>query len=107
MRSLGEEAYRVWHVKHILQTPLALYLSCLAGESFSVATVGAVIILFSDSLVLLSVGWGIVGYGFAITYFVLLARWRLQCVASRDARHAAMETAALVSVGLPESPHQK
>jgi hypothetical protein len=107
MRSLGEEAYREWHVKHILKTALALYLSCLAGEIFSVAAVGAVIIFFGDSLVLLSVGWGIVGYGFAIAYFVLLARWRLGRVASRNAPDASAETAALVSVGLPEVRNQK
>lgn len=103
MRSLGEEAYRVWHVKRILHTPLVLYLSCLAGETCSIAAVGAVIIFFSNSLVLLSIGWGVVGYGFAVAFFVLLTRWRLRRVAIRNTRTAAVEN-VMVSAALHQHP---
>src|ERR1043166_4674914 len=32
MRSMGEEAYRDWHIQRIQETPVTLYLFCLAGN---------------------------------------------------------------------------
>ena len=104
MRSMGEEAYRDWHIQRIQETQVTLYLLCLAGETGLFAAIGAVIILFSDSVVLLGIGSGTVAYAGTVVFYILLARWRLRRVANRNARHATMETAALVSVGLPESP---
>src|SRR5262245_25476397 len=33
MRSMGEEAYRDWYLQRMSETPLSLYLLCLAGNS--------------------------------------------------------------------------
>jgi hypothetical protein len=104
MRSMGEEAYRAWYIQRIQETRVTLYLFCLAGESGLIAAIGAVIILFADSVVLLGIGWGTVGYASAIAFYILLARWRLRRASIRKARHAAMENAALVSVALRENP---
>jgi hypothetical protein len=104
MRSLGEEAYRDWHVQRIQETRITLYLVCLAGETGLIAVLGAVIVLFGDSVVLLGIGWGMVGYASAVAFYILLARWRLRRASIRKARRAAMENAALVSVALSESP---
>ena len=68
------------------------------------AAIGAVIILFADSVVLLGIGWGTVGYASAIAFYILLARWRMRRASIRKARHGAMENAALVSVALRENP---
>lgn len=104
MRSLGEEVYRAWHVQRIQETRVTLYLFCLAGETGLVAAVGAVIILFGDSVVLLGIGWGMVGYAGAVAFYILLARWRLRRASIRNARRAPTENTNLVSVGLAEDP---
>lgn len=104
MRSMGEEAYREWHIQRIQETRVTLYLFCLAGESGLIAVIGAVIILFGDTVVLLGIGWGTVGYASAVAFYILLARWRLRRAAARKARRAAIENAALVSVALRENP---
>src|SRR5580765_1340485 len=41
MRSLGEEAYRDWHIQRIQETQVTLYLLCLAGNTMLTAAVGA------------------------------------------------------------------
>src|SRR6185312_683734 len=33
MRTMGEERYREWHVARIRETPIVLYLLCLAGHT--------------------------------------------------------------------------
>lgn len=104
MRSLGEESYRAWHVQRIQETRATLYLFCLAGETGLIAIIGAVIVLFSDSVILLGIGWGTVGYASAVAFYILLARWRLRRASIRRARRAAMENAALVSASLAENP---
>jgi hypothetical protein len=104
MRSMGEEAYRDWHIQRIHETRVTLYLFCLAGESGLIAAIGAVIILFGDTVVVLGIGWGTVGYASAVAFYILLARWRLRRAAARNARRAATENAALVSVALRDNP---
>jgi hypothetical protein len=104
MRSMGEEAYRAWHIQRIQETQVTLYLFCLAGESGLIAALGAVIILFGDSVVLLGMGWGTVGYASAVAFYILLARWRLRRASIRKVRRAAMENTTLVSVALRENP---
>jgi hypothetical protein len=104
MRSMGEEAYREWHIQRIQETRITLYLFCLAGESGLIAIIGAVIILFGDSVVLLGIGWGTVGYASALAFYILLARWRLRRASIRKARRAATENPTLVSVALRENP---
>jgi hypothetical protein len=104
MRSMGEEAYRAWHIQRIQETPVTLYLFCVAGESGLIAAIGAVIILFADSLVLLGIGWGTVGYAGAVAFYILLARWKLRRASIRRARRAATENKTFISVALREHP---
>jgi len=104
MRSMGEEAYREWHIRRIQETRVTLYLFCLAGESGLIAIIGAVIILFGDSVVLLGIGWGTVGYAGAVAFYILLARWRLRRASISNARRAATENPTLVSAALREHP---
>jgi hypothetical protein len=104
MRSMGEEAYRAWHIQRIQETRVTLYLVCVAGESGLIAAIGGVIILFADSLVLRGIGWGTVGYGSAVAFYILLARWKLRRASIRRARRAAIQNPTLVSVALRENP---
>jgi len=104
MRSLGEEAYRAWHVQRILETRVTLYLFCVFGEAGLMGAVGGAIIFFSNSVVLLGIGWGTVGYASAIAFYILLARLRLRRNGLRNARRASVESAALTSLALRENP---
>ena len=89
MRSMGEEAYRQWHVARIQETPIALFLLCLAGNTVLTACVGGVLILFSQMLVVpFGIGAGIVAYGGAVAFYTLLALWRLRRAALRQERRA-------------------
>src|SRR6185503_16119727 len=47
MRSMGEDAYRDWYVQRMVETPISLYLLCLAGNTLLTAAVGAALIVFS------------------------------------------------------------
>ena len=102
MRSMGEEAYRAWYVQRIQETRVTLYLLCLAGETGLFAAIGALLILFSDSILVLGVGSGAVSYAGAVAFYILLARWRMRRVSIRNARRAAIQNAALVSVANPQ-----
>src|SRR5258705_9406707 len=51
MRSLGEQAYRDWHVERIQETRITLDLFCLAGNTLLTAGVGAAVIYFSQHIV--------------------------------------------------------
>jgi hypothetical protein len=104
MRSLGEEAYRAWHVQRILETRVTLYLFCIAGEAGLMAVIGAAIIFFSDSAVLLGIGWGTIGYASAVAFYILLARLRLRRNGARHTSRATLESGALASMALRENP---
>ncbi len=87
MRSLGEDVYRVWHVQRIQETPVTLYLLCLAGNTLLTAGVGVALMYFSGlRLVPFAVGMGMVTYAIAVAFYTLLAVWRLHRAAQRDAR---------------------
>ena len=73
MRSLGENVYCDWHVQRVQETPITLYLLCLAGNTMLTAAVGATLIYFSEmKLVPFGIGVGIVAYGGAVAVFTLL-----------------------------------
>ena len=80
MRSMGEEAYRDGYVRRMVETPLGLYLFCLAGNTLLTAGVGVALIWFSDRwLIPTGIGMGIVAYAaYAVAgvIFTLLALWR-------------------------------
>jgi hypothetical protein len=87
MRSLGEAAYRAWHVRRIQETRVTLYLVCLAGNTLLNAAVGAALIYFSGlRLVTFAIGMGMVTYAIAVAFYSLLAVWRLHRAAKREAR---------------------
>jgi hypothetical protein len=86
MRSLGEDAYRAWHVQRIRETPVTLHLSCLAGNTLLTALVGAALIGFSRMrLVPFGIGMGMVAYAIAVAFYSLLAIWRIHRAFKREA----------------------
>lgn len=98
MRSMGEEAYRDWHVARIQETRVTMFLLCLAGNTLLTACVGGVVIAFSRmELIPFAIGAGIVAYGGAVAFYTLLALWRLRRAGLRSEekarQHAAREQA--------------
>ncbi len=87
MRSLGEHAYRDWHVERIQETRVTLYLFCLAGNTLLTAGVGAAVIYFSDlALIPSAIGVGIIAYAGAVAFYTLLGIWRMRRAPLREAR---------------------
>ncbi|MGB7769219.1 MAG: hypothetical protein WBN22_10260 [Verrucomicrobiia bacterium] len=92
MRSLGEDAYREWHVQRIRETRVTLHLFCLAGNTLLTAIVGAVLIGFSGMhLVPFAIGMGMVAYAIAVAFYSLLAIWRIH----RAIKHEAHQLQAM------------
>ena len=84
MHSLGEETYRAWHVERVRETPVTLYLFCLAGNTLLTAGVGAVLIGFSrQRLTPFAIGLGMVAYAVAVAFYTLLAIGRIHRAAKR------------------------
>ena len=89
MRSMGEEAYRDWHVARIQETRITLFLACLAGNTVLTAGIGAGVILFSKMEVIpFGIGVGIMAYGGAVAFYTVLALWRLRRASLRQEREA-------------------
>jgi len=87
MRSLGEDAYREWHVQRVRETRVTLHLFCLAGNTLLTAIVGAVLIGFSGMhIVPFAIGMGMVAYAIAVAFYSLLAIWRIHRATKREAR---------------------
>jgi len=79
MRSLGEDAYRHWHVARVMEAPLGLYLFCLAGNTLLTAGVGGALMYFAGMhLVPLAIGMGVISYAVAVAFYTLLSVWRLR-----------------------------
>ena len=79
MRSLGEEIYREWHVDRIQETPIVLYLFCLAGNTLLPGGVGAVLMYFGgEQLIPVAIGMGVIAYAAAVAFYTLLSVWRLR-----------------------------
>jgi small-conductance mechanosensitive channel len=86
MRSLGEDAYREWHVQRVRETRVTLHLFCLAGNTLLTAIVGAVLIGFSGMhIVPFAIGMGMVAYAIAVAFYSLLAIWRIHRATKREA----------------------
>ncbi|MGA3267022.1 MAG: hypothetical protein ABSE16_09390 [Verrucomicrobiota bacterium] len=87
MRSLGEDAYREWHVQRVRETRVTLHLFCLAGNTLLTAAVGAVLMSYSDMrLVPFGIGMGMIAYAMAVAVYTLLAVWRIHRAAKREVR---------------------
>ena len=88
MRTMGEERYREWHIARIRETPIVLYLLCLAGNTLLIAAVGIAVIFYGSNnlagtslisaVAPLSLGMGIVGYALSVAFYTMLAVWRLR-----------------------------
>jgi hypothetical protein len=79
MRTLGEEAYRDWHVARLRETPLPLFLYCLLGQTALPAVVGAALIYLSPPYLMpMAIGLGIVAYAAAVAFYTLLSVWRIR-----------------------------
>jgi hypothetical protein len=79
MRMLGEDRYRDWLSLHFAQVPIGLYLFCLLTQSVLVAAVGGALMAFSQYLLVpFGVGMGMVTYAVAVTFYMLLAMWRVR-----------------------------
>jgi len=93
MRSLGEMAYREWHVERVRETRVTLYLFCLAGNTLLTAIVGVALIYFSNpekaGFVAFAIGMGMIAYAVAVAFYTLLAIWRIHRAARREARALA------------------
>jgi hypothetical protein len=104
MRSLGEELYRDWHVARVQETPVTLYITCLAGHTLLTAAVGLALMYFSgQALVPLAVGLGIVAYAVAVAFYSLLAVWRLHR-AARRATAATLRTSPAADAASSAKP---
>ena len=89
MRSLGEDAYREWHVQRVRETRVTLHLFCLAGNTVLTAVVGAALIGFSKPWqVPFAIGMGMVAYAIAVAFYSLLAIWRIHRATKREARRS-------------------
>lgn len=114
MRTMGEERYRDWHIARIRETPITLYLLCLAGNTLLVAAVGAGVMFFSPSaftassritaVAPLSLGMGICGYAFAVAFFSMLAVWRLRRPLRRKSQALPAAPAILVNSAALKTP---
>jgi hypothetical protein len=89
MRSLGEAAYREWHVERVRETRVTLYIFCLAGNTLLTAAVGVALICFSNpekaGFVAFAIGMGMIAYAVAVAFYTLLAIWRIHRAARREA----------------------
>jgi uncharacterized membrane protein YbaN (DUF454 family) len=107
MRSLGEQSYRDWHVERVQETRISLYLFCLFSQTVLTGAVGAAVILFSRTetgewlLVPLGIGMGIVAYALAVTFYTVLAIWRLRRASLREGQRLAAAEKMFATGGTP------
>jgi hypothetical protein len=114
MRTMGEGRYRDWHVARIQETPIVLYLICLAGNTLLTAAVGVAIMFFSQTVLPvsnliaavapLSIGMGIVGYAAAVAFYSMLGVWRLRRVSPRKTQPLPTAPAILVNSSTLKTP---
>jgi len=79
MRSMGEKAYRDWHVARIQETRITDYLLGLAGNTLLTAAVGVALVYFGgEMLVPVAIGLGTVVYAGAVVFYSCLAVLRIR-----------------------------
>ena len=77
MRTMREQAYRLWMSERMRETPLALFLLCLSGHVVLTGAVGGALIWISaGDIGPLGIGTGIVGYAIAVLVYTLISVWR-------------------------------
>lgn len=105
MRTMGEDGYRTWYLKRMAETPISLYLLCLAGNSLLTAAVGAALVVFTFAEerywpVPLGIGMGMIAYSVAVVIFTLLSVWRIR----RRRRYDAHQALPPMQPDVPASP---
>ena len=79
MRSMGEEAYRDWHMSRMREVSGLLFGCCLAAQVGLTAVVGGALLWFSElDSVPFAVGLGVVTYAVAVALYTALAAWRIR-----------------------------
>lgn len=116
MRSLGEDAYREWHVQRVRETRVTLHLFCLAGNTLLTAAIGAVLVYFSHTgaggweLVPFAIGMGMIAYSIAVAIYSLLAIWRIHRAIKEETRRLQagqpMETRSYIVETYSRPPDQ-
>jgi len=96
MRTMGEQAYRDWHIERIQETSATLYLFCLFGQTALTAGVGTAVVYFGnrerENPMLLALGLGIIAYALAVAFYTILGVWRL--------RHSALARERRIEITL-------
>jgi hypothetical protein len=92
MRTLGEQAYRVWHVERIQETNIGMYVCCLLGQTILTAGVGLAIILGTNNShqeqpIAMAIGLGIIAYAMAVLFYTLLGVIRLRRADKKENSH--------------------
>jgi hypothetical protein len=76
MRSMGETRYQVWMASMLQRSGTGLILGCFWSNGLLFFLVGLAVILSAGNIVSISIGFGIVGYAFAVVFFTTLSIWR-------------------------------
>ncbi|HWQ93443.1 MAG TPA: hypothetical protein VN673_17365 [Clostridia bacterium] len=108
MRSMGEHAYRDWYVDRVQQTPITLYLSCLAGNTLLFAGIGIALIVSAVGertlhIIPFGIGLGLIAYAGAVVLFTMLSVWRLRRADSRRFGRSASRRDAVQEICPPVS----
>lgn len=105
MRSLGEQAYRQWHVERLQEANISLVLGCLFGQTALTGLVGAVLVACTNwerQPILLGIGLGVIAYATAVAGYSLLGIWRLRKADRASARQTqAAAQRRMEEVGTP------
>jgi len=79
MRTMGEQAYRMWMSERLADGRLSLFVLCLFAQCLLIAGVGTALLCLSGPvLVPIGVGIGMIGYALAVLIYSLISvrRWR-------------------------------
>ena len=80
MRTMGEQAYRLWLRERLIEAAPGLFLFCLFAQVLLVGSIGVVLIWFASGsglpLIPLGIGAGLVAYALAVLIYSLISVWR-------------------------------
>lgn len=76
MRSMGELNYQMFMSERLHETSLGLVLGCYWGNGGLHFILGLALVLISRHIVVLSIGFGIIGFATAVIIFTTLSLWR-------------------------------
>jgi len=79
MRSMGEATYSLFIHERLMAAHPALFVFCIAAQSFLTGIVGFGIMYVTDERsIAFAIGAGIASYAFAVLFFSVLSIWRLR-----------------------------